>query len=511
MQTIFRLHWRTYLIGLVFCCVIGFGFTVRTYHLDFPLLTFDEAFSWGMGRFSPREIVQRTGADVHPPLYYVILHYWVEVFGAGLMSPRLLSAFLGIACAPMAYLVCVEAAADTRGASRAVVRQGALLVALLMALHVSQVESSRSMRMYSLGVFLAGATTWLLLRAMRPERSGWWWFGYGLAVALFAYTHYYALFSIAGQCLFVIGTIVRRWRRGSFRAVRETILGFTYAAVVALVLYGPWLPSFWSQVHAVRRDYWIPPLSWQAVEKAFFTWTSGRTPTSSVEAHAWFAVVGLVLLFTLCRGGPGARLFVVSAATPWLLSVGVSLATRSIFVERYLVFAQVPMLCSLGVTWRCLPGFSSRVVLATVLIGTFGSGLVDYMRQLPDHPNNLAEAASFVQMHSQAGDVFLVEDACEVNLFGYYLARSQVKDVTVRTLHTSARIDRLHFGSCLLSLSPSDIYPATGQSNSRFPQRHWMASYADPSGHSVGVKRRIVLRRTFEGEKGTQFNVILSE
>jgi len=44
-------------------------------------------------------------ADVHPPFYYVLLHYWITVFGTSESAVRLLSALFGVLAIPMIYLV----------------------------------------------------------------------------------------------------------------------------------------------------------------------------------------------------------------------------------------------------------------------------------------------------------------------------------------------------------------------------------------------------------------------
>ena len=161
----------------------------------------------------------------------------------------------------------------------------------------------------------------------------------------------------------------------------------------------------------------------------------------------------------------------------------------------------------MSVTWQCLPGYPIRLALATVLVGTFTYGLAENFQPLPYRPTILAEAAHFVQQHSRPGNVVVVEDACEVNLFGYYLARSGVEGVTVRTTQLPGQTDRLHYGSCRLSVRPSDFAPG----GERLPQRYWAASYADLSAPLRDASRKVIVGRTFEDERGGRFEVVLFE
>ncbi len=62
-----------------------------------PLLLFtqsfwrDEAFSYFMAKKSLLEIIQSTAKDFSPPLYYLVLHYWMKVFGSTEIALRSLS------------------------------------------------------------------------------------------------------------------------------------------------------------------------------------------------------------------------------------------------------------------------------------------------------------------------------------------------------------------------------------------------------------------------------------
>src|SRR5207342_2884801 len=47
------------------------------------------------------EALKRDGA---PPLYYLLLHVWIRIFGSGDVAVRALSGVLGVIMLPLAYL-----------------------------------------------------------------------------------------------------------------------------------------------------------------------------------------------------------------------------------------------------------------------------------------------------------------------------------------------------------------------------------------------------------------------
>ena len=199
---------RRTILGLAL--VFAVAGAVRLDRLSLAELTTDEAFSWRMTTHAPAEIVARTATDVHPPFYYLVLDAWTALAGDAPAALRGLSLIFGLAAVGLAYLIHGE---TDRYAATSTGRAGALASALLVALHADQVEHSRHVRMYGLGVLLAALTAWLLLRALRSERrAALWWAAYAVAAAALCYTHYYGAFTIAAQLGAAALFLAQRWR-----------------------------------------------------------------------------------------------------------------------------------------------------------------------------------------------------------------------------------------------------------------------------------------------------------
>ena len=67
------------------------AFVVRFHGITLPAIWYDEAFSVLLARHEPWQIWSLTARDVHPPLYYLVLHYWIAWFGDGALAVRSLS------------------------------------------------------------------------------------------------------------------------------------------------------------------------------------------------------------------------------------------------------------------------------------------------------------------------------------------------------------------------------------------------------------------------------------
>ena len=136
-----RPGWRE-LAGLG--AVVLVGFLPRAWRLGRPGLTSDEAFSWRLTRYGLGEMLRRAAEDVHPPLYYVLLKPWLAMWGDAPEALRGLSLVLGLLVVPLAFVLVREAARLDEPELARRVRAGALLAALLAALHATQVLQSRN-------------------------------------------------------------------------------------------------------------------------------------------------------------------------------------------------------------------------------------------------------------------------------------------------------------------------------------------------------------------------------
>src|SRR5262245_7571048 len=118
---------------------------VRLWGLGEPALWLDEAFSWGDAR-QPFGLIVGARVDVHPPLYYGLLHLWMPLAGEGEYALRLPSALLAVLATPAAWVL-----------GRRLGPGGAFaggLAAGLVALSPVAVGYAREARMYALALAL---------------------------------------------------------------------------------------------------------------------------------------------------------------------------------------------------------------------------------------------------------------------------------------------------------------------------------------------------------------------
>jgi len=141
--------------------IVALGGFLRAYQIGSKGLWLDEAFSVWLGWRPPGEMLSwLVRIDQHPPLYYILLHFWM-VLGDGAAIVRALSALLGTLTIPVVYLLGRRLADGKVG----------LLVALILAVSPFHVRFAQEARMYTLLMFNASLALYALVRLLTDPRS----------------------------------------------------------------------------------------------------------------------------------------------------------------------------------------------------------------------------------------------------------------------------------------------------------------------------------------------------
>lgn len=369
--------------------IILLGVLLRSWEITARSIWFDEAFTWRLIQFPAAELIVRDAADVHPPLYYLILKFWGVVFGTSLLSIRMFSVMVAGAAIGAMYLFVQEIFRSSDKREMDIARNRGLIAALFLAVAGWQIAFAWEARMYTLGTFFLLFGSWLLLKALsqKTSRLGWW-ITYGLVVAACAYTHYYAFFSLAAQGIFVAGMILfqSRGRIGEMFFSRHTwhaVLAFGLGAL----LFAPWIPTLLRQNAQVQNAFWIPTIIRWTIPDTLYRMVA---PTSETPLHEWpgmlltlapiiLTVLGGLLLLAIGRSRSvrhlksesGIWLIIVSALFPFIFSITVSLIGQSLYNDRFFVFSHIFLIAGTAVLMSFIPSTWLRRSAVTII--TLGS------------------------------------------------------------------------------------------------------------------------------------------
>jgi len=357
-------------LALLLALLLAFG--LRLHRLGADSLWYDETVSALLAAKPLAAMWAHTARDIHPPLYYALLHLWMAAAGRSEFALAFLSLFFGvIAVALIAHL-------GRRSYGPAV----GLLAAFLVAFSPLAVWYGQEVRMYTLGIcWLLG----LLILAWRlaggQGSASRLAAGIAILSALSLWTLYYTGFDLIALNLFLIPWLWRRERR----RLRPWLL----AQIGALLLYLPWLPIALRQILPPPVPPWraaLPPL--ELLRRAWVEGSAALVAGQSVDPGRWqpWAIAGVVLAllafalpsrFNRRRPWAGTLLLWLTVAGPLALILLASILFTPLYHVRYLALysGAFPILLAAGliaIVRAPWPWPRLRLVLATGL----GLGLI---------------------------------------------------------------------------------------------------------------------------------------
>lgn len=319
------------------------AFSIRLFLLEEPSYWFDESSSWKTIHFDWTEMLESIRGNVHPPVYYLVLKLWSLCFSDSPFSLRLFSAGCGLISIALSAQF-VNLIYQTNGQTLNEANSSAIFTALLMALSPIQIYFSQNARMYSLAVLLmllsVHQLTFLVLRSGRFLR----WSLFAVSTTGLSLTHYYGIFSVSVLYLFASMSLLHKVRQLGWG---EDQKGFAIGLSSTLLLFGGiwfwWFPYFRAQQSRVTFDYWTPPFRSDLLPRTFFDLLAGYEQGTRSELIGWLMLgVVSVIVLTLLRSKVWTyRLTACLIIAPMAISVIYSIASRNIFVSRYLILSQV--------------------------------------------------------------------------------------------------------------------------------------------------------------------------
>ncbi len=289
-----------------------------------------------------------------PPLYYALAWAWTQLTGTGEAGLRSVSAVAGVATVPVAFLL----GAELRG------RRTGVAAAALVAVNPMLLWYSQEARSYALLILLTSLAALYFVRALeRGERRDFvlWGIASGLSLA----THYFALFPILLEALWLL------WRRR-----RAPLGGLAIVAAAGLAL----APLAIHQMLAGRAE-WIGGHSlghrlWE-VGASFFVGETGdiiARPEMILPAIVPLLAAAAALLLLALRGDRGERraagwmLALVGATLAIPLAIALTVPDKDFILARNLLPALVPLLVAVAVAVTLRGARRAGTVLAAVLV-----------------------------------------------------------------------------------------------------------------------------------------------
>lgn len=442
--------WRAVdVVGLVLVVAVALALRV----VQRSPLWLDEALSVNIAMPPEGGLVEALRHDGHPPLYYVLLQAWMDVFGSGRTAARALSGVIGLALVPLSFVA----------AGRIGGRRAAWSAALVVALNPFVLRYATEARMYELVMVLALAG-WLLadhaLDRPRPHLLA----GLAAVTGALLWTHYWGIWLTAAAGLGLLVRAGLAFRRGERRRMRAS-LAVAGALVVGGLMFLPWLPHLLYQAGHTGTPWAEPSLPTEMAAMSLLD-LGGGVAGESVLLAAMFAVLLVSGLFGRPTGAttveldlrtrPEVRRAAILVVSTLGLAAAISWASGAAYASRYFSVVAPLVLVLVGVGLSRIRGaVAFRIVLAVVLL----LGAVAGTRAAVTRPRTQAgEIADAIDARAAtAGDPFVL--VCPDQL-GPALSRELSADtalVRYPDLQPADLVDWVDYQARLDAASPAEV------------------------------------------------------
>ncbi|MEP6624830.1 MAG: glycosyltransferase family 39 protein [Acidimicrobiia bacterium] len=320
-------------------------------------LWLDEALTVNIAKLPLDQLRAALERDGAPPLFYVLLHGWIAVFGAGDTAVRALAGVIGVIAVGLAFV-----AGSRFGRTTTERRWLGLTAAVVVATSPYAVRYSSEARMYSLVVALVLAA--IILVADLWDRPSRFRIG-GLAVvsAGLLYSQYWSLF-LAATVVVVLVAVGLRGDTATRAAVGRVLVGIAMGGL----LFIPWIPTLRLQL-AHTGTPWDAP-----AELVGSTWHSvvafggGRNPAGWVLTVLLGAAAVIAVVRSSRAVALTARALAVIGGGTLGLAVLVSVVAGNGVQDRYasVVFPFAALVGALGVV--AIGDLRVRVAFLAVIV-----------------------------------------------------------------------------------------------------------------------------------------------
>jgi mannosyltransferase len=528
------------------------GAFLRVLLLGMRGMWLDETFSVWLADQSVHNMLQWiVQIDQHPPLYYLLLHYWVAHNGDSAYYARLLSALFGAGTIPIIYLIGKRISGAMVG----------LAAAVFLAFSPFNIYYAQETRMYTLLTFNAAVAIYALVRLLtdprsarpigsqfreylhtwrtsgpvetktrgdfsylvEPPRTGWrawlyrhrWspiqtietdlaWVAFIVFSAATLFTHNTAVLFTLATNIFVLGLMLfqKLNKSGSQPAFQApSFWNWVKAQVGILLLWSPWISVFIRQANRVYQEFWLPKPDWNTVTETLRALLNASAPGQLSQVMTW--ILCAVLCFGLVYYRKKLSIFFFLAAlffVPVLGELTVSIR-RPIFSDRTLIWITIPMLLLLAAGIAQLRFRFLMFVVLGVLATNYLFSNGDIYRYVQKEDWNTAAGA--VAGFAEQGDLVLFNSNFVEIPFNYYFKPYEEKQFIQVEKH-GVPLDLFESGILEPKMKESDIPGLVSLISGH--NRVWLVyshnDYTDPMGlipQTLASKMKLTRTRDFYG------------
>lgn len=399
----------------------------------------DEGLSVGIASHPLGDIASVLREDGSPPLYYMLLHVWMDAFGRGETAVHWLSLTASLLTIPTA----MWAGWSLWGKRAGYV--GAVVCTLCPFLTAYGEEA----RMYSLMALFALLATAFYLHAFVYRRRGYLP-AFAVLMALMLYTHSWGIFFGVGAALALIPIWRARAAEERGALVKDALLAFGGAAV----LYLPWVPTLLYQAQHTAAPWANRPRAGVPIQISRDVLGGDRAAIALLLAGGF----GLAALLGAHKArGERERVSVWVLVTIPVVTIALAWGLSQIspaWASRYFAAFLGPLLLLIAL------GLSRAGKLGLVALAVVCVFWIKPTEYVDGYKSDVRDIGAEVGAQMRAGDLVLVGQPEQTPLVWYYMPGGLRYSDTIGPVADPRHMDWVDALDKLEAAQPDAVLPA---------------------------------------------------
>lgn len=314
------------------CVLVSFILLcINLYLCFFDNLWVDEVFSLYIIEGSYLDIIVNTAIDVHPPFFYIILKFFVDIISFIFSSVNIIILAKIISFSSIIILFYFLIFKMSEVVDKVI---AGFLTLIIFALSPFE-EFALTIRMYGFAVLFCFVCLYYVIKILNKNNAKDWRF-FVLFFELSAYTHYFALITCVGLLLYLwIYFIIKD---------RKQFLNALYYTIFCIVFYVPWLTVLCCQFAYIKSyGYWISSITSGDINNLINYVFAPNYINNKILIYlicALYLILFSIVIFSkkikniekwICFIGSFSMLFLI------FVGLSVSYLITPIFIERYTI------------------------------------------------------------------------------------------------------------------------------------------------------------------------------
>ena len=422
-----RLYLHKLFLPLIFVVI---NILSKSFHLTSQSICLDEPFTIYHAQFDLANLIHYLEKYNNPPLFEIILHFWIKLFGIGPESVRVLPMLFSAITVFFIYKLVIEFF-DKRSA---------ILASVIYTLSTLNIWFAHDCRVYSLFVLLTVISFYLFFKLLKEtsEFKTRYIIFFSFTNLLLIYGHYFGFIVLGIEFLIVCLFFLRS---------KNVIKKYAIVSFISLAAYIPQLMVLWMRTKQhINNGTWVePPKGAESLYNMLWSFCNEPIPTVTCILLLLAATIIFFIRKKETPVNPYTMYIIIWFLVPFLGMFLISYKTP-MYIDRYLIFVSPAFYILLALSISYLFKDRKKYVIAACFLTLifFFSADLD-----PSKKNDVDDAVSYIKSKKDNKTIVI---GCGYNFelnFTYYYNIEHFKlknqNTEYGTLDTSLKYENVYF------------------------------------------------------------------